>query len=925
MKKVRRSGEGLKLMLFCSHQASNLWKQTVSRPNRRTSGWDAMNKIVAQLNKNKGSADPTIEIVTPFDTVNKLGNKLDQGTANDYIFESVKMKRAVDEIIDREGNPVEMGGSFQFNYFRFKSKYNHATHSDLDTVYLQVFPQGFMDNGSGELTNIPQITLTKPTLESAIRANTLILDSDLEIENGTNLIAIGNKGAGTYPTDYAKFLGAKQVFENAQFWKAGRFYPVGTLSRYPFGPPGNVATFECITAHTALPGETPPSTLGVFWVGALTFSIKPTWSANPVGYTRTFMATHNEIAYQCAKTHQPSNASNEPPNDEFWHRSSWPPISNYSPLTKGKAQYWINALGGAKYAATEAKRNKPAMIDPSVVVKDRLHPRTWVDCVTNDSTVMRLKTDLMKNGLEFDTFRVLCVDPSTGIGSIGLGDFSGNDPNNEPLAGNIIEYRDPDHDQTGDWYVFKPNQVAAQIDQEVYDYEEGDSWTNQPCKPVFALGLIADRGVNAAGECRFSVLIGGGIAPRSTIWEKGSYGLSERWDEKMGVWFEGKSFECVHSIRWDEVNGRIACGNEQLGKAPNDLFEEYGSENSAVFIESSPLDLTAGINPFYVGLNFAFPFPRTKNNIPYAGSVTSIGEQIDLESFDLDNMDRSAKGNRTWYGPEVEDLYPIQDFTWFQYFREQALADPWTGISGPKLEADYSMALFLQDRNDTTIVIEYVHTHNDITIPISTPITKQKIYRAIPGISYFVPGQAPEILDIFDWRNVVRGGIYTRDSFDEQNRYKTLLISRFGLASGVVSDKIHLSIDAFRMTKPLVVTNADEFDARDPRNIEPQKFQIEKITNYAQAKNYILSQAAVSGFRTDRYDIQTPGRINVAWGDPVYYFDPEAVEDTTNGLINTVRGTATKINYTLSKGVNGPGGFIRAINIATRLYPDDNP
>jgi hypothetical protein len=531
----------------------------------------------------------------------------------------------------------------------------------------------------------------------------------------------------------------------------------------------------------------------------------------------------------------------------------------------------------------------------------------------------------MKNGLEFDTFRVLVIDPSTGDGTTGFGEFSGNDPNGEPLAGQIVEYRDPDHDQTGDFFVFHSDSTnldgEVNQDQEVYDYEEGESWTNKPCKPTFAIGIIADRGVNQEGACIFA---GGAAAPRSTIWEKGSYGLSERWDEKVGVWFENKSFTCAHSVRWETGSNRIALGNEDLGRSPNVLVE-FGSENSAVSIEASPLDLVGGVNPLYIGFNFAFPFPRTKNNIPYAGSVTSIGEQIDLESFDLDNLDRSAKGNRTWYGPEVEDLFPIQDISFFEFFREEALFDPWTGPGGPKLEADYSMAVFLSDRNDTTIIIEYTHTHNNITNPISAPISKQRIYRAIPSTSFFVPGQQPEILDIFDWRNVVRGGIYTRDSFDEQNRYKTTLTSRFGIASGVPADKLSLEIDAFRFTKPLIVTNADEFDDRDPRNVSPQFFQIEKITNYAQAKNYILAQADISGFRTDRYEIQTPGRCNVAWGDPVYYFDPEAVEDTTNGLVNTVRATASKIVYTLSKGVNGPGGFVRTVGMTTRLYPDDTP
>ena len=118
----------------------------------------------------------------------------------------------------------------------------------------------------------------------------------------------------------------------------------------------------------------------------------------------------------------------------------------------------------------------------------------------------------MKNGLEFDTFRVLVIDPSTGDGTTGFGEFSGNDPNGEPLAGQIVEYRDPDHDQTGDFFVFHSDSTnidgEVNQDQEVYDYEEGESWTNKPCKPTFAIGIIADRGVNQEGACIFA---GGGL------------------------------------------------------------------------------------------------------------------------------------------------------------------------------------------------------------------------------------------------------------------------------------------------------------------------------------------------------------------------------------------------------------------------------
>ena len=83
------------------------------------------------------------------------------------------------------------------------------------------------------------------------------------------------------------------------------------------------------------------------------------------------------------------------------------------------------------------------------------------------------------------------------------------------------------------------------------------------------------------------------------------------------------------------------------------------------------------------------------------------------------------------------------------------------------------------------------------------------------------------------------------------------------------------------------------------------------------------------GFRTDRYHVQTPGRCNVAWGDPVFYNDPEAIDETFQpsglNLANTVRATAHNITYTLSKTADGMGGFLRNVELITRLYPDDIP
>ncbi len=879
-------------------------KQTIAKPGRRSSGKDAMNDLIAQMNTNKGDSDPSIETVTPFNITTKLGNNLDEGTTNDYIFEAVKARTAIDEIIRREGTPVEVGGSFQFHFFRLKSKYDHDTGNFLDVVQLQVFQQGFMENTSFQFTNIPEVTLIKPLLGSGDRANVLALDTDLEVEKGTNLIAIGNKASGTYPIAHSRFVGAKTVFKNATPWTDGREYISGILVTWEIG--GDTRTYQCIQDNTANLGVNDPSTgLGTFWIGPIDFVIPPTWVAQGGGYIDTFDVKHNNISYQAIVTHSPSDSSNEPPNPEFWTRTSWLPTTEYPPLTNNNYQHWLNACGGSKYYANETFKTNVGVVDPSVVVLDALHPRTWVDTVQNTSAKVYALSDLMVSGpsLPFDGFRCLAIDQDTGVGSFAQFDGETSDPNGIDYAGNVIEYRDPSLNQTGTWFVFKDFQ---QDDAEVFDFETSTSWVNNPCNGAFA-------GINNDGDCKTFI---GTSSTRATTWVKGAYRLSELPTGKFGVFLDDAGFECYHNISWDTGTMHSKIGNEQLGEPnQNALFEELNSDTSAVFVKFDPKDLSQFGH--FGGINFAFPWPRQNT-----GGVT-IGSEIALPMFDLDNMHLTHNLGREWYGPDVEDYFPIQDFSFFQFFRETAIFDIFLGPFAPKREADYSFALWLCDRNDVVITIDYTHSHNNNAFPQSAPIGKQKIFRAIPGTSIFIAGQRPEILEIFDFRNVVRGGIYTKDSFDEQNRWLGIR-SRF-----IGSDEIKLSVDAFRMSKPLVCTNADEPLTKNERNIEPAKFQWDQITNYAQLKNYILAQSAISGFRTDRYEIETPGRCNIAWGDPVFLKDTEAIDETFEpsglNLPNTVRATANKIIYSLSKGADGPGGFIRTIDLATRLYPDETP
>ena len=171
IKRIRGKGKALSLQVTCPHQSENLWKKTVSykRRGKRISGNRAIEIIASDLNANKASTDPTIEIPT-FDPVTKTGNRFDKNTANNYFFDAVKVDSAIQEIKDIELQPVEGGGSFEPMYFRFVSKYDHSTGNFLDIVLVQAFEQGYQDDGGGNFVNIPNVTLTHPKLGSGNRS-----------------------------------------------------------------------------------------------------------------------------------------------------------------------------------------------------------------------------------------------------------------------------------------------------------------------------------------------------------------------------------------------------------------------------------------------------------------------------------------------------------------------------------------------------------------------------------------------------------------------------------------------------------------------------------------------------------------------------------------------------------------------------------
>ena len=904
LKRGRKIGRNKQLILICPHQSDTLWSRTISLVGKRISGFQALNKLVDQLNKaqNKGTLDPDVEVPTQ-DTVKKLGNFFDPDTSNNYIFEFTKLETAFNEIKSIEQQPIEGGGSFEATGIRFKSKYNHDAPSDADlnTVQLQAIPQGYLDDGGGQFTNIPNVTLIHKPLgdPTSPKTNVLGTDSNEDPELATNLILVADKTSGSYLINWTQYHGAKDVFQNVRFWQSGQPYRFGNLVNQS----GTV--YECIADHTSSGGNQPPN--ASFWI-ARTFTKPAIWTFG-ANYSVNDLVVRLNLAWKCIQAHS-ANLVNAPGNTEFWTRIFYAPAVDYSPLTKANTQVWVNALAGAPLAVdpTDNNQGRVCMVDPNVIIQDLKHPRTMVRQVIDNPADVLSKNKVA--GVDIpDAYRVLAIDPNTGLPPVSGPWGPGNlDPNGLPLGGSILEFVSPDKDGVGEWIVFKTKIPNA--DQEVFEWETALPWINLPCVPIFNLG-IPDRYVNNTGSCVFT--IGGAPAGRSNKWEIGSYGLSEiPLVGKFGVFFLGKQMECAHSVKWDFINHHIDMGTAQI-------LDDDNTGDSAVFIKSEPTIIQGGkdFNPFYLGFNIHAMWPLTgQDDAAFPGPTlapgTSAGSRITHPTFDFNNMFRDRFGVENIFGPTTEDFLPIQSFAfWLKFILTRNAALDLVNLT----EGDFSLGIFLVDRRDNVRLIDDLNIqrkddvlHHDGKLP-------GKPYKGVPGVSAFFAAQEPDTTDAFDPREFLFGGIYTRDSFDGQGRYLGVR-SRFNTVT-----EMEMQMDGYRMTKPIVTTNADVFQDKPTRNIGTQLIQKGSIISYAQAKNLVLGLDKIFNFERKAFKESTSGRCDIKWLDPVYYTDQEEINETTDSLANTIKGVNKKTNIVLTKGKNGPGGFTSDHEIVTRLWP----
>jgi len=885
IERLRQPLKGQQLRLICPHQSSNLWKRTISFTLNGISGSQALDEVIRQLNlpENIGNNDPTVFSPSTFDITTKTGNNLSKNTTNFYKFEVEKPESIFREIGRIEALPVSGGGAEQPPTIRFTSKYDHSSGDFLDEVVLQAYAQGFNDNG-GQFTNIPNVTL-KHGVQTDTTTNTLVNTSNETPELSTNIKIVCNNNAGTYPTNYAKFVSAKFVFDNTQFWNADADYIFGDRVQI------DNLVYECIADNT---NQQPPSES--FWI-VRPFEIPPQWN-NVTNYLINATVTNNNIVYKSLLN---GNSGNEPGLDpDLWTRLNFLPGSEYSSLTQGDKglQNWVNGLGGAKHAATH--NNRTAMIDPNEIIFDSLHPRTYVRFV--GSSFDDIPSIYFQGGVIPDGFRVLVATPTyTATGGTAVIEsfgsvFGGNDINGIPFAGNVAEFRaDPTNPIVGRFIVL--NRKDMPQDQEIYDYDEGLSWIKNPCT-----GLLSF--VDQSGVCT--------IGSRDAGFITGNYGLFEiPGVGSVGSFSQDKQFSCVHSVRWNDTLGHIDIFHRKLTDIDT-------NEDSGIVITSDPTEqqAPAPVNPLYVGFNNWVLQPASSNNIPFTS--VSTGEFLANGTLDLNNMYKTTKGDVEWFGPASEDYLALNAWAMIFYFFEDV------NVVQNNQEGDYTITFRMVDRNDQTMLIDITQTKDGDIVPVSFNLPG-KSYKGVTGDAFFFKSTEPDPSNAFNPLEVIKMAIYPKDAFDKQGRYKAA--SAFALDPGLRNrffdaELLEMGIDAFRAIKPLFVTNVDEPNNKPARNVEGGLKRFKEIINYAQAKDLVLGLEKYENFQRQEFKITVSGRCDIKHGDPVYYTDTEQVDDTTDSLDNTLKMVVLKNVITLNKTPEGEAGFRNKFHIATRVWPE---
>lgn len=618
-----------------------------------------------------------------------------------------------------------------------------------------------------------------------------------------------------------------------------------------------------------------------FYSGVEYFYFRPEWVSG-VSYPQNAKVRVENTSTRVSK-HYYSNINNNtstPPTNwtQFDMSDSVGEVNGdnvqYSPWTDGKSSLWKNSMANPSNANAT---NTFYAWDQNLVIWDEGFFRTWVNvCAISDAQLEAFRVD----AYTFDNtitslprgFRVLVK----GVGSGALVGFSNMVVE---WTGTAWRRKYKFEGDTSD--VLKNSKVQVAVLHEARVYEDTITFSS----PNIIHTWNPLTGAEYGNEC---------FHPVSSVTN------AKGWDLVNNV----ARSDVIDSVNRPDITKDGLKFGQNIDSA---LKFTYHWDAIGTGSQTTPTG-----NWYKRGgwANFQLPFPCTA----YNGITETVGALYKPATIDIQNMHNTPDGSRGYNkGSQTESLGTINGIAFWIKFSNNCPVD---------IDANDLFRVFMIDTSDNIVFADFNIEFRDHWEDIKVPISSFRAYRGrkpaygLDQVITLVPPKELDNVNQFEWRNVKFVGIQWQLSYDEFGRYNPasqilksgnveMLLNQFS------GGDIDLYIDAFRFTKPLLVTSGQD----TLRNLEPVFMQRPNISNYWQLRNDAKGQLEIEKFQHKEFNMETSGDavFDIDFADSFYLYNPKLVSDSDSGS-NTIRLVAKRIEYSITKTTEGSGGLRRRIN-----------
>ena len=402
------------------------------------------------------------------------------------------------------------------------------------------------------------------------------------------------------------------------------------------------------------------------------------------------------------------------------------------------------------------------------------------------------------------------------------------------------------------------------------------------------------------------------------------------WEYASGGWTQVTStieMDCIHPYTSIDNSAGIPLGSNAItvnNESAVTVTYEFG-------VSLNPSSAAGDAHRRGAWLNLSFPFPTAKISHPktvgalFGGAVSGADAVCEPATLDAQNMHLTHDGFRGFNnGQSSEDFGQISSLDFWMKIKMSGKVGL-NNYYSTATDANYKMRCTLIDTDDNVVTQDFVLSFNNHWEQIKLPISGFTEHRARKPAktvqTMLTPPKELKILNIFKYRNIKSIMIQTQESYDEHGRYQINNITGnrydYGgmnvgyLPKATLTKKIELSIDGICFTKPLFVnTGADA-----SRCLEGDFIERPEIMDYYQLKNDAESELEKRKWRHVEYDITTTGECNINFGDYFLYENTNLIpaEFETSSGSNKIKLVAKHIEYSVTKPVDGKGGFLRRI------------